>query len=64
MANLWKSRKWVIGCAYVAGVFACNLAKTPLSDSALMWTGIVITSLIGAQAALDHKFGGSAADAK
>lgn len=64
MNKLWSSRKWVVGCLYVAGVFACNLAKAPLSPEALMWTGVVITTLIGAQAALDHKAGTGTPDGK
>ena len=50
-----KSRKWMIGTLYIVGVFACDLLKTPLSPEAIMWTGLVVTTLIGGQTALDHK---------
>ena len=53
-----------MGCAYVAGVFACNLAKVPLVPEASMWTAIVITTQIEAQAALDHKTGTGTPDGK
>lgn len=65
MQKFLSSRKWVIGCLYILGIFAVHVfSKTPLSSDELMWSGVVVTTLIGAQGFLDHKFGGSAPDAK
>ena len=46
---LFGSRKWTIGCLYVVGIFACDLAKVPLSTDALFWSGWVVSILIGGQ---------------